>query len=385
MTTQNPNQRTLYCARSGVPLVTVSVASTTSGCWPIVNGNLLSSGLLHPIYGQSLNSLNKRLAQQIAQAEAINYFIYDKLATEMGLTMSAIMYAMNCMWKPAFTEHTHSRAFNASSSSLQLEPSLPSAGILAGTAIRLLDVSEWYANLATKKDYFPLWRVSRRAGNLNWHGYAGWLDAAMDIVDDFNEGKLRRENEELKRERADALRTVNSAHVMRRIDYRKVWGWIDIQLAQGGIAIGRRTTWKAMFMSGDSRPEDWLVDDIEDLQEAICEHCDIGNTITGFITQRLRTIKSMIVEFYSGFTIIDKNQVTTPQESLATGHTLAPFEVQASQLTELPPAPERSHFMTVGQFLKAQAQHNILKKLWERKQAEAKTAPAQQTHSVADL
>lgn len=359
------DSKTLYCYRSGLPLLTVSPISTAA--WPLVTGPAFKQGLLHPIYSQPLVALNKRLNSQITECEAAQWLINDQLATDTALSMSAIMWAMGVMWQPEFLSYADSRAVQASSSSVQLEPSLPHAGILAGTAIRLLDISTWYAGLAARRDYFPVWRVSRAAGNLNWHGFAGWCDICMDTIESFEDGKLRNAQAELMRERADALRTVNSAHVMKRLDYNKVWNWVDIQLAMGGIATGRRATWKSLFVTGDARPEDWLVDDIEDLQYAICEHVDIGNTITGFITQRLRHIKSLVTDFYDGFTVI--SSAPSAAEALATSNTMSAFHGQLDQLTTAPSAPDRLAYATQGAYLKAMAQFNILTKLWNAKQA----------------
>jgi hypothetical protein len=160
---------------------------------------------------------------------------------------------------------------------------------------------------------------------------------------------------------------VKAEHIYKRIDFNKVWNWIDIQMSQSpSYPAGRRVTLKSLFMRGDVAPEDWTTDDVDDLVEAILLTCDCGNEITHFINTRLSHIRALIIDFYSSFTLLsvgnqgDSHAHPDQQQTKQELEFFGEFDRKVESLSELPPAPKRESFASFALFLKAQAQHNLL-------------------------
>jgi hypothetical protein len=126
-------------------------------------------------------------------------------------------------------------------------------------------------------------------------------------------------------------------------------------------------------MKADQAPEDWTLDDIEDVHFAIVETCDMGNEISFFINNRLRQIRLVIENFYSSFTLLSSVTAegmsalddVTPQEQAATTAFFTQFDKRATELESLPEAPKRESFASYPKFLQAQAQWNILKRRYD--------------------
>jgi hypothetical protein len=125
-------------------------------------------------------------------------------------------------------------------------------------------------------------------------------------------------------------------------------------------------------MTGDTNPEDWTTDDIEDVQLAIVECCDTGNEITFFINNRLNNIKAIIQDFYSSFTLlshsvsdVSNSLDLTAEEQAKSNEFFAGFDSRAAVLTSKPEAPKRESFASLGLYLKATAQYNILSRRFE--------------------
>ena len=352
-----PN-KTLYCKRSGLPLATISVLCSNG--WPLLSHSTFES-LVHPVYNFPLEKLLVRFSQQLSAAEQAEWSLIDHDLTEFRLSISAIMYSLDAMWQPS------------ADAAYKQEPSLPCLATAVASGSRLLTIANWYHYATSKRMEFPTYKVSKANNNLGWENFRSWLDAADEVRDEWEEGRTEAERAETLKARTAALASVSAASVYKRIDFAKVWNWIDIQLVQDGrYAAGRRETFKTIFMKGDTSPEDWTVDDIEDIQLAIVEACDVGNDINFFINNRLNQIKAVIQEFYSSFTLLTTGSDSDPAdmtllEKEKSTEFFAAFDQRASNLTELPAAPKRESFATLALFLRAQAQHRILSKRYDMK------------------
>ena len=358
----------IYCYRSNVPLA--SVTAICSQGWPMLSS--IQTVLIHPIYQMPLAKLVIKLEEHLELAQDTEWSITDQEISEIKLCMSAIMYALDAIWQ-------------APAESRQHIPSLPSTSVAVGSAARLAKLAAWFDYVTSKKISFPLYRISKHNDNINWENFAGWLDDAEAIKHDWEHGAGKLATEEELRKREAALLTVKAEHIYKRIDFNKVWGWIDIQMSQSAsYPAGRRETFKSLFMKGDTVPEDWTTDDVDDLVEAILTTCDCGNEITHFINTRLKHIRQLIVDFYSSFTLLssvsrDASGAATNPDAVHTeqeAEFFADFDKRANELTELPAAPKREHFTSLALFLRAQAQHNILMRRYDMK---AKTQATQQT------
>lgn len=366
----------LTCSRTGLPLATIT--TVCSNGWPLL-GHPTFNSMVHPVFGFPLDKLIVRFKKQLIDAEDVAFCLQEAELRELALSMSALMYSLDCIWIPA-TEAAYRQ-----------EPSLPCEAVVVGCGSRLLKLASWYHYATSKRLGFPLYRVSKANSNLGWENFRSWLDTAWEIKTEWEEGRDELAAEEELRARTIALHTVSAASVYKKIDLNKVWNWIDIQLAQDGrYPAGRRETFKTVFLRGDMSPEDWTRDDIEDIQLAIVECCDIGNEINFFINARLQAIKAIIEDFYSSFTLLNHavGDVSSaldmsPQEQERSNEFFAGFDERASILTALPPAPKRESFASLGLFLKATAQHNILSKRYDMVKKAGKLAPVVPAAPVA--
>lgn len=312
-----------------------------------------------------IEKLIVKLDADLRASEQIEWCSLDSEQVEIRLTMSAIMYSLEAIWQPP-VEATHLWK--------QLEPSLPSWAVAIGTAGRLVKLASWYHYATSKRLSFPLYRISTQNSNTKWENFAAWLDEAFEIKADWETGRDKLSHEDELRKRSAALLEVRAENVYKRIDFNKVWNWIDIQMSQHpNYPAGRRETFKTIFMRGEQAPEEWTVDDVEDVHFAITETCDVGNEISFFINNRLRQIKAVIEDFYSSFTLLgkvsseglDALDVATPQEQAASSAFFTNFDKRVSELETLPEAPKRESFASYPKFLQAQAQWNILKRRYD--------------------
>lgn len=346
----------ICCYRSGVPLASVTAVCTQG--WPLLSS--FQTALLHPIYNLSLTKLNLKLHDHIKAGHASEWTLEDQELQDMRLCMSAIMYAMQAIWEAPQDSKLHIS-------------SLPSNAVAVGSAARLFALSTWYDMYQSASIAFPLYNISVHNNNLGWENFKSWLEVAEDIRDEWESGHARRERDEEQRRREAALLTVKAEHIYKRIDFNKVWRWIDIQLAEdAAYPEGRRETLKELFMRGDLSPEDWTTDDVDDLCEAVLTCCDCGNEITHFIQTRLNHIRALIVDFYSSFTLLGSAKDVagngldlSEAEKRKQDEFFSDFDRRADNLESLPPAPKREQFASMALFLKAEAQHRILKRRFE--------------------
>jgi hypothetical protein len=357
-TVPNLPTKIISCYRSGVPLA--SVSALCSQGWPLLNS--FQATLIHPIYQMPLSKLIVKLKDHIYVADQAEWLVNEHEIREMSLCMSAIMYSLDAIWQAPIDSKQH-------------VPSLPANTVVVGSAGRLLSLASWYHFITSKRLTFPQYRIAVYNKNTAWENFSAWLEDAEAIKSEWERGKNKHEQEEELRRRQAALLTVKAESIYKRIDFNKVWNWIDIQIA-AGYSAGRRETFKTLFMRGDLSPEDWIADDVDDLIEAILTCCDTGNEISHFIHTRLNHIRSIIADFYGSFTLLDTvakdgntaahpDSVQTTQEREFFGE----IDRKADSLTELPPAPKRESFASQAHFLKAQAQYNLLARRWKLKQA----------------
>lgn len=370
----------IHCSRSGIALV--KVEALCSHGWPVINS--LSStvnGLLHPVYGMGLSKLILKLRNELAASEAIAWCSTDNDQRELQLTVSAIMYELDAIWQPP-TAATH--LWNA------LVPSLPAWVVVVASAGRLLRVASWYHYVTTKRSEFPKYRVSTANNNLQWQNFSAWLDEAFAIKKEWESGKDTMQQAEEVKARTEALLTVKAESVYRRIDLNKVWAWVDIQMrSDARYGVGRRDTFKTIFLTADMHPEEWNLDDVEDVQVAILETCDIGNDIMFFIRTRLNNTHAIIRDFYSSFTLLSSvagqannglnGDDMTKEEQQAAETFFSTFDRKAEALDVMPPEPKRDGFASLPKFLQAQAQWRILSRRHDLKSGgdgKVKAAPA---------
>lgn len=362
--------KTIYCVRSGLPLA--SVTALCSSGWPLLQ--TINTSLLHPIYNMPLSGLLVKFKHHLDTCEEAGWFVPNHEIVEVKLCMSAIMYQLDAIWLPPI-EAVHLWQ--------QLEPSLPMESVATASANRLFKLARWYHYATSKRMEFPRYRISKKNDNLQWQNFSAWLDDAFSIKTEWERGRKELEREHQLRLRTEALHTINSEAVYKRIDFNKVWNWIDIQLAVSPkYPLGRRVTFKSLFMSGDMKPEEWTLDDVEDVQMAVLECCDMGNEISHFINKRLSHIRAMIRDFYSGFTLLNDvsgkseiNEAQSEREREAEQQLFAEYDRKITDMAELPPEPTREQYPTLGRFLQAQAQHRILVRRFEESKKRSDTTP----------
>ena len=338
----------IHCQRSGLPLMAVS--TMCSHGWPLINS--FKPVCVHPIYSMPLVKLLVKLQEQV------NKMPDGHDAIETRIIMSAIMHNLEALH---FTELD--------------QPSLPAEHIALGSAERLLKL----AGEVTKLIELPLYHVAKVNANLAWENFAVWLDAASEVADRGKKDSLKQNWEEILAERADAMAEVKTSTVYKKLDFHKVWRWMEQQISQhSDYPAGRLATFKELFMRGEVTPEDWIADDVDDLVEAVLKCCDTGNEITFFIHSRLNRIRANIEAFYSSFTLLGSKTAVSlsilDEPTAQEQQFLKKYDEQVAALIELPPTPVRSQFPTLGAYLKAQAQHNILARRWKEISSKASGA-----------
>lgn len=354
--------KTIYCQRSGVPLV--EVTSVCSAGWALLSQPVFTV-FIHPVYNLTLGKLVRKLELQLIDADQAEWNLPATQLTEISLSMSAMMYQLDAMWIPNEDALVTGR---------NIESSLPDTKTTVGCAARLLELAGWYFSETSRRITFPLWKPSARVGNLNWHGFSGWLDACGDIQEDWSQAKRKSENKALISSTESVLKLVSQAQVYKRIDVKKVWNWIELQASEhsGKYSSGRRETLRSLFMTGDMEPELWTSDDCDDLIEMMVDTCDIGNDITSYIRNRVSNIRASINDFYSDFTLIGSGTRKSSGSELELSATeqeaetklFGEYETKLANISTLPAKPNPADYPNRVMALKAQAEWNILSKLF---------------------
>lgn len=348
LTTQKSVTKQILCHNSGVMLGTLEVL--------IIEGQIAyleshsEAVYTHPFYRLTPSVLQNKLSDCLTRAHESEWSLSDSEKLRLRLLTSAVLHSLG-----AIKQHGYS---------------LPSLPVAIGSAGRLLALAKWYFITSSQRVVFPTYSVSPGNQNMEWETLKHWLDVAYEVRDEWGKKVRLLEQEEQKRLYDENVRDIKSES-FRRIDLRKVWQWIQNQL-EGRIASGRIETMKSLFMSGDVEAHEWLADDVDDLQEMLCLHCDLGNEIMFFINQRLNGIRALIRDFYSSFTLLggrgtedgiglhDQDGQTKEEEAF-----LKEYDDKVEALEELPQKPRRESFATFGLFLKSEAQWNILRRRWE--------------------
>ena len=359
----------ISCSRSGLQLCKVELLCGSA--WPLVHS--IERDILHPYYGRSLEFLLTRLNEQLMVAANDGWNCEEHRKQDLQVLCSAVMYNMGAMWLPS------------EGSSHTIEPSVPLWSVVTGSGRRLAIIAGWWHYATSKRMKLPKYRITTTAGNVGWENFGAWLDAAFDVKQAWEKGnsELRTEAalQELNDLRDSATEEIRAEHLYKKLDFRKIWNWVDVQLESSGkYAVGRRETFKTLFLKGDLDPELWSIDDIEDLQFAITECCDIGNDITFYINTRLNDIKALVVDFFSSFTIVGQSvNGVTPQQTKAEiekeGQFFATFDKLANTLLALPPEPSKKDYPSLGLYLKAKAEWNILSARFARQQQQPPQQP----------
>lgn len=332
----------VFCSVSGAVLGTLEV-SIVEGNLPFVQ-NFNEVQLLHPFFGQTDYNLLRKFDESLKWFAEHGWQPNLPQLLRLQVLMSATMHRMGSLKQETQT--------------------LPSYAITAGCAHRLYVLAKWFLMESSRRSILPTFSVAKRNDNLQWENLRFWLDEVAEVRERWRTRVSEIERETELRSKEVALREVMSSHT-RRVNLKNVWGWIELQLKMA-IKDGRLETWKSLFMTGDLAPEDWLADDVDDLSEAIAQHCDIGNEIMYFVRNRLQAIREQIIDFYDSFTIVRTSvSSVTHQNNEKEDAILGEYDAKLEILGELPPAPQQKDFATVGLFLRAQAQHNILKSRWE--------------------
>lgn len=335
------------CTISGVTLGVLEV-TIVEGNIPFVQ-NFSRQELVHPFFGQSDYNLVKKLAESKDFFDGIDWQYNESHARRLQILMCAVMHRLGA---------------------LKLEsPGIPSTAVAMGSASRLLHIANWYLFTTSKRLQLPTYSVSTRNDNCGWENFKFWLDEVFTIHENWQKKVRQYELEEEKKAREESLRQVRSAHT-KKINVRGIWDWVRIQM-QDHYRQNQLDYWKELFVTGDLCPEDYTEADVEDLIEAIVEHCDNGNEIMHYIRNRLFAIREHIREFFSGFTLVTSvlpNINKTPEELAREAEFFKSYDSQVEDLPSLPLEPKPESFATRGLYLKASAQYRILKSRWDAAQ-----------------
>jgi len=343
---------TLYCKRSGIAIAQVRTLCVEG--FPLVTR--MADVLVHPIYAQNLDSLLAKLQRDLNAAHECEWKLSPAQEQRIALEISAILYNLGAL--------------------VDDYACLPDLAVCVGSGRRLLALANWYHFATSKRITLPRYRPHPDNFNQSWGNLSGWIEACEDLRTEWQTRK-----EKLKKAEeftAQTEKTAKAVH-LKRNDLTSVWNWMALQLSNK-YSSGRLSTFENLWRNGDINQEEWCLDDVEDLQFAVVECCDLGNDITHYITHRLKHIREMIRDFYSSFTIISRpasgtsaHPDLTEAERKKEQEFFSDIDARASKLTELPPEPQRSDFASMALFLRAQAQHRLLVKRFSLQAAQAQT------------
>lgn len=346
-------KRTILCQNSGVPLAILEVL-IFEGHLPVLEAHD-SAPYFHPFYRISPAVLIKKLEESLRLAQDSGWINTPSEQKRLQLLTSSLLFSLDAVKQECAT--------------------LPSYTVASASASRLLALAKWFFFVSAGRLQFPVYHVTKKNDNLQWDNFKHWLDSAFEIRAEWSKNVKSLEIAEKQRLFSLSLKEINSESY-RRIDTRKVWKWMEMQLLLK-YAAGRVETFKSLFLNGDVEPHEWTIDDVEDLKYAITESCDIGNEITFFINKRLNGILALIRDFYSSFTLLGKKpDVGNLQEDKQTPQELAMIEELDRRLDSidvLPPAPVRASFTSNALFWKAQAQWNILARRFKSREAQTES------------
>ena len=332
------------CAITGVVLGTLDV-QLVEGSLPFLQ-SFNRQEILHPFFAQSDYNLLKKMKESIDWFNSMEWHDNPHQATRLQVLTCALMTRLECL--------------------KQESPGVPSYPVCVGSSHRLYVFANWYLTQTSRRTRLPTLSISTKNSNTQWENLRYWLDECVDIRKLY-ESKVRQiEHDEEVRLRSEAAHQIASSH-SKRVDSRKVWSWIEIQLVPS-FSAGRLTTFKDLFLSGDLEPENWLADDVDDLIEAVVEHCDIGNAIMFYVQNRLNSIREHINDFYGSFTVVNlrlSSDKPTAQEQAKELELFSGLDKQVELLGTLPPQPQQKDFVSVALFLKAQAQWRLLRARFE--------------------
>ena len=338
----------LYCKRSGL-LLGQFIPSIRDG-GDILFREFHSSVTLHPVYGYDAPKLCARLHSALHSAAELEWDLSDSHKIRIRLLCSAILWKLDCV--------------------KQERACLPAWHIAAGSAARILSLAKWYWNISSRRLAFPIYSIASRHNNLQWNNFRWWLDGCFEIKSDWETKSRKAAQRQELLDASETTQLILRKKLYKRIDLKKVWGWIDLQLDEE-FSAKQKTYWKELFLDGDLEPHMWVEEDVNDLQSAIVDCCDIGNEISYFISDRLTGIKACIRDYRSGFTLIGAKEGSSDQaaQTVQEADMLSALDAQLGDAETLPPAPEQKDYPTLGSFLKAQAQWNLLSKRLKARKA----------------
>jgi hypothetical protein len=326
---------TLCCRISGIPLFAAK---------PLVSFSLaphifsqIAPDLVHPYYKLSLSQLLDKAVRYIHSE--------DQTQRPPRILFSALAHALG-----------HIK---------QGSPGLPSATVVAASFNRLVELAAWKHNLA-KTCKFPDLHLTRVNANEQWQNIAVWIDNCFEIRREWETRVRKYKNEQEIEAAQHALKAIRD-EVYVNLDIKKLWNWIALQLDASGTATGRIETFRQLFLYGDINVELWTIDDIEDLQEAVLMHCDVGNSIMFAVNKIITNLRIVIRDFYSSFVVLDDFDASDSDSNIP--DIIRDADRQIAALGTLPPSPQRSAFSTATAHAVAQAKWNILARRWEALQS----------------
>jgi len=331
----------LYCRRSGVLLgQMIPCVAESQDIWV---RQFNEAALLHPVYSYNQTKLSQRLHAALYSAHEAEWQVTEAHKQKIQLLCSAVMWSLDSI--------------------KQQRSCLPSWPVAAGSAHRILSLARWFWFVSSKRLAFPVYSTSIGHNNLEWNNIRWWLDACFQIKEDWETKSRKAQARQDLLDASETTQLILRQKLTKRLDMRKVWNWILLQIKEE-YSPKQCDYWKDLFLDGDLEAHLWIEEDINDLQTAIVDCCDVGNEISYFISDRLRAIRACIRDYRGGFTLIGAASGSSDEGNQTSQETLmiAGLDAKLEGVEEMPAKPEQKDYPTLGTFLKAQAQWNLLNK-----------------------
>ena len=222
----------------------------------------------------------------------------------------------------------------------QTLPGLPAIHIVQNNMNRLFALAYWHHYLDSKRFGFPEYRVSKINANADFLYVGDYLDVCFAIKEDYEKGINDLEEQERAQAAERALKQLRNSWVVP-VSNKQLWKWVLANLPERykADAMG----WMGTIFCGTERSIlAFDKDEHQLMQDIVLSNCPIGTGVMKAVETRLNAIMTIYNDHKEAFSV-DLSSYAEPDD--------APKTVLV--------APKRSDFVTLGEFIKANATYYL--------------------------
>ena len=221
-------------------------------------------------------------------------------------------------------------------------PCLPSPKIVEIHFARLIELMSWKEDINSDRLNFPRLRIGKQQSSREspepFANIGSRLQACDNCKDDYDNVVRERQKAAKKLAHQAAMRSIKR-QMYADISIKRLWNWIDVQVPQ--MEMQNNPELKELFFIDDDKVQAFQEEDVSNLEAMVLEHCELGNSISHEVMNRIRHLREQQALYIDTFEIVLEKQ----------------FQEFADQ-----PAPSARDFPTRAAYLVAQARWSIAQK-----------------------